>query len=172
MLPCHLEPAAQIVPDGDARLVAGPGKTEESIAAVTSDAAACHGTELPPRDVTPDIVLGSVGVERDLRLFEHYQQLGSVADFRGGRAIPDDRRTCWRSGIPGRSPSGSIPADRMAARSARCSLGPGVPHRFDANRRHRRSAPRRRPVRSGCILLTKAFIGATNLEVALLTMAI
>src|SRR3954451_21326478 len=42
----HLEPAAQIIPDRDAEVVAGLGEAQESITAVAADIAARPGTDL------------------------------------------------------------------------------------------------------------------------------
>ena len=39
-VPRHLEPAAQIVPDRDAKLIAGLGETQKRIAAIAADIAA------------------------------------------------------------------------------------------------------------------------------------
>src|SRR3954462_2341871 len=65
-VPCHLEPAAQIVPDRDAEFVAGLGEAEKGVAAVAADLAPRPGTDLAPGDVAADIVLRAVGVQRDL----------------------------------------------------------------------------------------------------------
>src|SRR3979411_948604 len=77
-VPCHLEPATEIIPDRDAELVAGLGQTEESIATVAAAIAACSGTDLPPCDVTADVVFGAIGVERNLRPLQYHQQCSLV----------------------------------------------------------------------------------------------
>ena len=45
-MPGDPESAAQIIPDRDAKLVAGLGQAEESIAAIATDVAACPGADL------------------------------------------------------------------------------------------------------------------------------
>ena len=55
-VPGYLEPAAQIVPDRDAELVAGLDETEESIAAVPPDVAPCAGADLAPCDLTAAVL--------------------------------------------------------------------------------------------------------------------
>src|SRR5277367_6111279 len=74
----HPEPAAQIVPDRDAELVAGLGEAQKCVATIATDIAPCPGTDLPPRDIATDIVLRAVGVERYFRPVQHHQQLRLV----------------------------------------------------------------------------------------------
>src|SRR5665213_3340514 len=74
-VPGDFEPAAQIIPDRDAQFVTRLEETEESIAAVAADVAPCAGADLAPCDVTANVVLRTVGVERDLRPLQHHQQL-------------------------------------------------------------------------------------------------
>jgi hypothetical protein len=47
----------KIVPDRDAKFVAGLGESQKGITAIAADIAAGSGTDLPPGDVAPDIVL-------------------------------------------------------------------------------------------------------------------
>src|SRR3954452_6253936 len=77
-LACHVEPAAQVIPERDALLGTGLGQTEKSIAAIASDLAAGAGTDLAAGDVAADVVLGAIGVQRDLRPLQYHQQLGLV----------------------------------------------------------------------------------------------
>jgi hypothetical protein len=51
-VPRDLEPAAQIIPDRDAKLVAGLGEAQKSIAAIAADIASCSGADLPAYDLT------------------------------------------------------------------------------------------------------------------------
>ena len=74
----HPEPAAQIIPNGDAELVTSLGQTEKRITTITADLAACPGADLAPRDVTADVVLRSVGMERNFRPIQHRQQFSLV----------------------------------------------------------------------------------------------
>ena len=86
----HPEPAAEIIPDGDAELVTCLGEAQEGIAAITAGIAACPGADLPARDLTADVVLRAIGVERDLRAFQHHQQLGLVGMQPRQQAIQRD----------------------------------------------------------------------------------
>src|SRR5271169_3308036 len=72
------ESVAKVVPERDFELGAGFGETEKGIAAITTDIAAGAGTDLAPGDVAADVVLRSVGVQRDFGSVEHHQQLGLV----------------------------------------------------------------------------------------------
>src|SRR5882757_4293384 len=74
-VPSNLESAAQIVPHGDAKLVAGLGQPQESITAIAASIASGSGTDLAAGDVAADIVLRSVGVQRGLWPVQHHQQL-------------------------------------------------------------------------------------------------
>ena len=77
-VPRHLEPAAQIVPERDAKLVAGLGQAKKRITAIAASIAACSGADLAPGHVAADVVLRTVGVERDLWPLQHHQQLRLV----------------------------------------------------------------------------------------------
>src|SRR5450755_3654649 len=77
-VPGDFEPAAQIIPDLDAELVAGLDETEESIAAVPADVGPCASADLAPRDLTANVVFRAVGVKRDFRPVQHHQQLGLI----------------------------------------------------------------------------------------------
>ena len=72
------QPAAEVIPDGDAAFIAGLHDPEESIPAVTPGFAACPGTGFASCDVTTDIVFGAIGVKRDLWPIRHSQQFGLV----------------------------------------------------------------------------------------------
>ena len=62
----HAESAGEMIPDRDAGLGACLGEAQEGVAAITASITLCPGTDLPARDVTADVVLRAVGVERDL----------------------------------------------------------------------------------------------------------
>src|SRR5271168_4176573 len=66
-VPGHLQPAAQIIPHRYAELVAGFGEAQKRIAAIAADIAAGSGADLPPGDVTTDVIFGTVGVQRRFR---------------------------------------------------------------------------------------------------------
>ena len=72
------EPGAEIVPEGDAELPAGLGEAEEGVAAVAADVAVGSAADLALGHLAADVVLRAVGVQRDLRVIEHHQQLGLV----------------------------------------------------------------------------------------------
>ena len=72
------EPVAEVVPDRDAEFVTGFDEPQESIAAITAGIASCPGADLASRDLTADVVLGSIGVERNFRPLQHHQQLRLV----------------------------------------------------------------------------------------------
>src|SRR5882757_1624761 len=74
----HSEPASEVIPNRDAEFVTGLPETEECVAAIAADLAACPGTDLAPRDLTADVVFGPIGVERDFRPVQHHQQFGLV----------------------------------------------------------------------------------------------
>ena len=61
------EPAAEVVPKGDAQLGAGFCQAEECIAAVASDVAAGATADLALGDLAADVVLRAVGVQRDVQ---------------------------------------------------------------------------------------------------------
>src|SRR4029077_19077705 len=88
--PGHAEPAAQIVPHGDAELAASLGEAQEGIPAIAAGIAACPSADLPARDITTDVVLRAIGVKRDLRALQHHQQLGLVGMQPRQQAIQHD----------------------------------------------------------------------------------
>src|SRR4028119_735485 len=71
---------AQSVPEvaveRDAELAAGPHQAEQDVAGGAPVLAHGAAADLPLGDAGPDVVLGAVGVQRDLRALEHAQQLG------------------------------------------------------------------------------------------------
>src|SRR4051812_50016747 len=75
-LACHVEPAAQVIPERDALLGTGLGQTEKSIAAIASDLAAGAGTDLAAGDVAAGGGLGALGGARGLRPPPYQQQPG------------------------------------------------------------------------------------------------
>src|SRR5690242_931944 len=72
------EPGAKVVPEGDAKFPAGLCKSEEGVAAVAADIALGSAADLALGNLAADVVLRAVGVQRDLRVIEHHQQLGLV----------------------------------------------------------------------------------------------
>ena len=84
------EAAAEIVPECDAELGAGLGKTEEGIAAIATEVTAGSGTELAAGDLAADVVLGAVGMQRRLGAVEHHQQFVLVGMQPREQAIEGD----------------------------------------------------------------------------------
>ena len=72
------EAIAEIIPERYAQFGAGVHQAEESIAAISSCVAVRAAADLALDDVTADVALGTIGVQRDLRPVEHGQQLGLV----------------------------------------------------------------------------------------------
>ena len=70
-----VEPAAEIVPERHAVPGAGLGKAQEGIAAISTQVAACPGADLAACDLAADIVLRTIGVQRDFGPLQHHQQL-------------------------------------------------------------------------------------------------
>src|ERR1035437_8009073 len=72
------EPGAKVVPERDTKLAAGLTKTEEGVAAVAPGVGLGAAADLALGHLAADVVLRAVGVQRDLRMVEHHQQLGLV----------------------------------------------------------------------------------------------
>jgi len=72
------EPVAEVIPEGDAQLLAGLCQAEERVAAVASDVAAGATADFALGDLAADVVLRAIGVQRHLRPVEHHQQGGLV----------------------------------------------------------------------------------------------
>ena len=72
------EAIAEIIPERYAEFGTGVDQAEESIAAISSGVAVRATADLALDDVTANVALGTIGVQRDLRPVEHGQQLGLV----------------------------------------------------------------------------------------------
>src|ERR1700679_2543588 len=85
----HAEPAAQIVPERDAVLGAGLGKSQEGIAAIAAEIAAGSSADLTAGDLAAEVVLGARGV------------------LRGFPAVPEPSATrpCWHAAAPADDPT-------------------------------------------------------------------
>ncbi|MEA2726593.1 MAG: hypothetical protein QOF70_1068, partial [Acetobacteraceae bacterium] len=59
-------------------LGAGLGQAEEGIAAIAPGVAAGSGTDLAAGDLAANVILRTVGVQRDFRPLQHHQQLGLI----------------------------------------------------------------------------------------------
>jgi hypothetical protein len=70
------EAVTEIIPEGDAELGAGLGQAEEGVAAITPEVAAGAAADLAPGDLATDVVLRSIGMQRDLRVVENQEQFG------------------------------------------------------------------------------------------------
>ena len=74
----HSETRAEIVPECDSELCAGLGEAEEGIAAIATGVASGASADLSLDDLAADVVLRSVGVERDFGPIEHHEQFAFV----------------------------------------------------------------------------------------------
>src|SRR5208337_1049864 len=72
------EPGAEIVPEREAELLAGLAEAEEGVAAVAAGAGLGAAADLAFGHLAADVVLRTIGVQRDLRVVEHHQELGLV----------------------------------------------------------------------------------------------
>src|SRR5208337_4679513 len=72
------EPGAEIVPEREAELLAGLAEAEEGVAAVAAGVGLGAAADLAFGHLAADVILRTVGVQRDLRVVEHHQELGLV----------------------------------------------------------------------------------------------
>src|SRR5258708_21978080 len=72
------ETVAKIVPERNAEFVASFCQAEEGSAAFAPGVAASAAADLAPGDLAADIVLRSVGVQRDVRAVEDEKQFGLI----------------------------------------------------------------------------------------------
>src|SRR4051794_23108395 len=72
------EPGAEIVPERHSELLAGFHQAQERVPAIAAPVAASSAADLAPGDLGADVVLRSVGVQRDLGAVEHSEQFGLV----------------------------------------------------------------------------------------------
>src|SRR5215208_5417379 len=84
------EPSAKVVPEAEAELGTGLSQAEEGVPAVASGVAAGSAAHLAPGHLGPDVVLRSVGVQRDLRAVEHPEQVGLVSVQPREQPVQDD----------------------------------------------------------------------------------
>src|ERR1700712_6081172 len=70
------EPGAEVVPERHSELLAGFHQAQERIPTVASGVAAGSAADLAPGDLSADVILRSVGVQRDLGTVEHPEQCG------------------------------------------------------------------------------------------------
>ena len=69
------EARAKIIPESDAELAAGLSETKECVAAVAADVAVSSAADMALGYLAADVALRAIGVQRDLRMVEHHQQL-------------------------------------------------------------------------------------------------
>src|SRR5271165_4717434 len=72
------EPGAEIVPEREAELLARLAEAEEGVAAVAAGVGLGAAADLAFGHLAADVVLRTIGVQRDLRVVEHHQELGLV----------------------------------------------------------------------------------------------
>ena len=53
-------------------------RPRKGIAAIAAEVAACSGADLAADNLTADVVLGAIGIQRRRGLVEHHQQFGLV----------------------------------------------------------------------------------------------
>ena len=88
--PHHPEPVTQIIPYRDTQLIAGLREARKSVPAIPADAAPRSGADLPPCDVTADVIFRAIRVQRNFRPFQHHQQLSLIGVQPGQQAIQRD----------------------------------------------------------------------------------
>src|SRR5262249_36538052 len=109
------EPCAEVVPERDAELCAGLGETEEGVAAVSASIGAGATTDLALDDVAADVVLGAVGVERDVRAVEHPQQHGLVGMQASEQSVARDEAGSAFEDLVEAGPQGGLAERRRIA---------------------------------------------------------
>src|SRR5215218_103269 len=85
------EPCPEIVPEAETELGTGLGQAEEGVPAIAAHVAAGSAAHLAPGDLGPDVVLRSIGVQRDLRAIEHPEQLRLVGVQPREQPVQDDK---------------------------------------------------------------------------------
>ena len=89
MLRCS-EAMAEIIPKGDAEFATGVHQSEESVATIATGVAVRATADLALDDVTANVALGTIGVQRYLWPVEHGEQLGLVGMQSLQKAIERD----------------------------------------------------------------------------------
>src|SRR3954462_15571570 len=84
------EPSAKVVPEAEAELGTGLSQAEEGVPAIASGVAAGSAADLAPGNLGPDVVLRSVGVQRDLGVVEHPQEFRLVGVQPCKQPVQDD----------------------------------------------------------------------------------
>src|ERR1700687_1568341 len=103
-----VEPVAEVVPKGDAEFGAGLGEAEEGVATVASRLAACSPADFALGDLTADIVLRPIGVERNLGTIEDGQKFALVGvKALEQRVEPAEAGAPFEDGFEARLQSGS-----------------------------------------------------------------
>jgi hypothetical protein len=72
------ETGTELIAEGDAVFGCGAHQAEEGVAAVVSIEIAGATTDFALGDMTADVTLGTIGMQRYLRAVERHQQLGLV----------------------------------------------------------------------------------------------
>src|SRR5215207_9151283 len=110
------EAGAEIIPEGDAELCAGFAEAEEGVAAVATGVASCAAADLAFGDLAADVVLRTVGVQRDFGPIEHHEQLALVGMEASEQAVEGDEAGAAREdAIEASSQNGLAPLGRMKA---------------------------------------------------------
>src|SRR5215469_560578 len=74
----HSKPTAEVIPEGNGQLCTGLGQAKEGIATAATISTASAATDLALGDLAPEVSLGAVGMQRDVRVVEHRQQFDLV----------------------------------------------------------------------------------------------
>src|SRR3954452_7332365 len=84
------EPSAKVVPEAEAELGTGLRQAEAAVPAIASGVAAGSAADLAPGHLGADVVLRSVGVQRDLGAVEHPQEFRLVGVQPCKQPVQDD----------------------------------------------------------------------------------
>ena len=104
----NFESTAKVVPERHTVLGARLGQSEEGIAAIATGVASGASADLSLDDLAADVVLRSVGVERDFGPIQHHEQFGfvgmepreqAVEGDEAGFAAEDTVKPCPQGGL-------------------------------------------------------------------------
>ena len=70
----HSKAVAEVIPEADGLLGTGFHKPEEGVAGIAACVRTGAGGDLAARDLAADVVFRTVGMQRDLRVFQHREQ--------------------------------------------------------------------------------------------------
>ena len=85
------ESCAEVVPERDVELGASFEDGKEGVTTLAPDVRAGAAADFTPGDMAADVVLRSVGVQRDFRTVEYHQQFGLVDLETGKQTVEGDK---------------------------------------------------------------------------------